>query len=120
MSMDLDTQHFGEDGEYGTPKHQSKIQPPPRDHIFRGDGPYCKHWSSCDMNNGLSFSSECGWPPNMHPELPVKVGSLIQTTGGEVFFLTDKGWVGISGHVFYQDMGSGLYTTIYEGTKDPQ
>ena len=53
-------------------------------------------------------------------DLPTKVGSLVANVYGKVFFLTDKGWVGISGHCFYPDLGYSSLTVIHEGTEDKQ
>jgi hypothetical protein len=43
-----------------------------RDHVFQGDGIHCKHWSSTAQvsstsGNTLTFSSECGYPRDLHP-----------------------------------------------------
>ena len=53
-------------------------------------------------------------------DLPTKVGSLVANIYGKLFFLTDKGWVGISGHCFYPDLGYSSLTVIHEGTEDKQ
>ena len=39
-----------------------------RDHPFEGEGIHCKHWSSSNYGNGLTMSSECGYPRDTHPQ----------------------------------------------------
>ena len=52
--------------------------------------------------------------------LPSKVGTLVSNIYGNEFFLTDKGWVGISAHTFYEEPPYGYFTVLHEGTKDRQ
>lgn len=43
-----------------------------RDHPFEGEGIHCKHWSgAADIVSEvgtLTFSSQCGYPRDLHPE----------------------------------------------------
>lgn len=43
-----------------------------RDHPFEGDGIHCTHWSSPSetktSEGTLTFSSQCGYPRDYHPE----------------------------------------------------
>jgi len=55
------------------------------------------------------------------PQLPTKVGSLVANSYDKVFFLTDKGWIGISGSSFYPALPyAEWFTILHEGTEDPQ
>lgn len=42
-----------------------------RDHVFLGDGDYCDYQHASISKRGdkaLTWSSQCGWPRDMHPE----------------------------------------------------